>query len=42
MSQIYQLDEKRKSNMDMLESKGQLRFPDICLQNKGLEKNGVI
>ncbi|MGE7182969.1 DUF342 domain-containing protein [Peribacillus sp. NPDC006672] len=45
MAQIYQLDEKRKSIMDMLESKGegeitigQMAFPDTCLQIKSLEK----
>ncbi|MDR4925647.1 FapA family protein [Peribacillus simplex] len=44
-SQIYQLDEKRKSIMDMLESKGegeitigQIASPDTRLQIKSLEK----
>lgn len=45
MVQIYQLDEKRKSIMDMLESKGegeitigQMAFPDTCLQIKSMQK----
>ncbi|MFF2456540.1 hypothetical protein [Peribacillus simplex] len=46
----YQLDEKRKSIMDMPESKGegeitigQMPFPDIRLQIKSLEKKlGVL
>ncbi|MGG0412896.1 FapA family protein [Peribacillus simplex] len=45
MAQIYQLDEKRKSIMDLLESKGegeitiaQMAFPDTRLQIKCLEK----
>ncbi|MDP1419305.1 FapA family protein [Peribacillus simplex] len=45
MAQIYQLDEKRKTIMDMLESKGegeitiaQMAFPDTRLQIKSLEK----
>ncbi|WP_212751193.1 hypothetical protein, partial [Pseudoalteromonas sp. S980] len=44
-AQIYQLDEKRKSIMDMLESKGegeitigQMAFPETCLKIKNLEK----
>ncbi|MFE3973284.1 MULTISPECIES: hypothetical protein [unclassified Peribacillus] len=42
---ILQLDEKRKSIIDMLESKGegeitigQMAFPDTCWQIKSLEK----
>lgn len=45
MAQIYQLDEKRKSIMDMLESKGegeitigQMAFPETFLRIKSLEK----
>lgn len=45
MVQIYILDEKRKSIMDMLDSKGggeitigQMAFPDACLQIKSMQK----
>ncbi|MBK5442487.1 hypothetical protein [Peribacillus sp. TH24] len=45
-AEIFQLDEKRKSLMDTLDSKGdgeitigQMAFPDTRLQIKSLEKN---